>query len=77
MEERKRQPRCSAASGVQFDAQREFKGKIFSALKIKEQYQTCMGQKTVVTEMDCSRLRKSESGKSSSFCCATCMDVLI
>lgn len=33
MEEGKRQPRRSAASGVQFDAQREFKGKIFSALK--------------------------------------------
>lgn len=36
-----------------------------------------MGQKTVVTEMDCTRLGKSESGKSSSFCCATFIDVLI
>lgn len=35
------------------------------------------GQKTVVTEMDCAGLGKSESGKSSSFCCATFIDVLI
>lgn len=35
------------------------------------------GQKTVVTEMDCTRLGKSESGKSSSFCCSTFIDGLI
>lgn len=36
-----------------------------------------MGQKTVVTKMDRTRLGKSESSKSSSFCCATFIDVLI
>lgn len=36
-----------------------------------------MGQKTVVTEMDCTGLGKSESGKSSSFCCSTFIDGLI